>query len=558
MTVSKSLRALALAAVLPLAVGGCAGAQLKGAASSQFEDAQFQADELMRAREARRAAVAGPIITDAPYVDVTPIQKVAREPLSFSRVVTFSSAGEMPLHVFAKRIEGMTGLKVRYQHELLRGSVAPAGGGSTSPLVVSGITLPSVDSTIMGPSSLGPSGSPGIRINYSGTVRGLLEQVAEQTGAHWTWDATRQVVDFYKYETEAFRVAAVQGSGRSSFELGGAQSSSSEGGQSSLKLADTEASHETPASVWTEISDTVQKLISAEGTYQVNQIAGAVVVRDRPDRMQLVRDYFSLLNETLSRQVDIEVTIYRVNVNDRDFKGVSWDALFQTLINTSNYNIAWNSIRPNVVAENASSAVIRIPELTADGSPNRYANSQLFLDALSTIGRTAVVQSTSVLTSNNRAAPAKFVRRSTYLAETVPTYASGGGTSVGTGAGLTPGSVETGLNLYLLPHVQDDGKRMLLRAMVSISTLDSMEEGSSGEQTIQLPQVSSREFAQEAWLTSGETLVLTGYNQTDSGNTTRSPFGRFWGLGGERTISHGQELMVIAITPVVSASRSQI
>lgn len=548
--------ALALLVILPLTIGGCASAQIKGDASNQFDDAQTRADELMRAREARRIPVAGPIVTDAPYVDVTPIQKVQREPLGFSRVVTFNSSGEMPLHVFAQRIEGITGLKVRYQHELVRSAAGGTGVAAASPLVISGITLPAVDSTIMGPPSV--AATPGIRINYTGSVRGLFEQVAEQTGAHWKWDASRQVVDFFKYETETFRIAAVQGQGRTSFELGGAQSSTAEGGQSSLKLADTEASHETPASVWTEIGETMQKLVSSEGTYQVNQTAGAVIVRDQPDRMQLVRDYFDTLNKMLSRQVDIEVTIYRVNVNDRDFKGVSWDFLFQTLINTSNYNIAWNSIRPNVVSENASSAVIRIPELTADGSPNRYGNSQLFLDALSTIGRTAVVQSTSVLTSNNRAAPAKFVQRNTYLAETVPTYASGGGTSVGTGAGLTPGSVETGLNLYLLPHVQDDGKRMLLRAMVSISTLDSMEEASSGEQTIQLPQVSSREFAQEAWLTSGETLVLTGYNQTDSGNTTRSPFGRFWGLGGERTVSHGQELMVIAITPVVSASRSQI
>jgi len=52
--------------------------------------------------------------------------------------------------------------------------------------------------------------------------------------------------------------------------------------------------------------------------------------------------------------------------------------------------------------------------------------------------------------------------------------------------------------------------------------------------------------------------VLTGFNQTEAGNTSRSPFGRWWGLGGERTVSHGRELLVVALTPVVTAARSRI
>jgi len=549
--------AVALIAV-PVLVAGCGTTQIRANANNQFEEANRTAEELFDARRANRTPVAGPIVTDAPYVDVTPIRRVEREPIAFSRIVTFNTSGRMPIHTFASRIEAVSGVQVRYQDEIARGGAAggPGPASQSGPLVVNGVAMPQLESVSR--VSVAEVPTPGINLNYTGTLRGLFEQVAEQTGAHWKWDATRQVVDFFRFETESFRVAAVQGESSSSFELGGAQNQSTDGGSNPLKLADTEASHETAASLWTEIAQTVEKLTSSEGTFQVSQTGGVVLVRDRPDRMQLVREYFDGLNETLSRQVDIEVTIYRVNVNDRDFKGVTWDLLFQTLIDSSNYNIAWQGVRPDVISENASSAVIRVPEFDSDGVPHRYGNSQLFLDALTTLGRTSVVQSTSVLTSNNRAAPAKFVRRNTYLAETVPTYAAGGGTAIGTGAGLTPGSVETGLNMYLLPHVQDDGKRMLLRAMVSISTLDGMETGSSGEQSIQLPQVSSREFAQEAWLNSGETLVLTGYNQVDSGNTSRSPFGRFWGLGGERSLTHGQELLVIAITPVVSASRSRI
>lgn len=554
-------RATALIVAMTVSLSACAaGGSIKGRASQDYDQARSAAEELMRARADRRMQVSGPIITDTPYVDVTPIAKTEREPLALSRVVTFNSAGLMPLHSFAKRIESTASVRVTYQEELVAGRSSPNGSAPAAPssLVVNGITMPQVDATIRLPMSAGAdTASPGVRLSYTGPVRGLFDQVAEQTGSHWKWDPAQQAVNFYRYETEMFRVTAVQGEGSSSFELGGAQTTSA-AGENTLKLADSQAGHKTGTSVWAEIDAVLTKLVSGEGVYQVTQTGGMVIVRDRPDRMHLVREYFNTLNNTLSRQVDIEVSIYSVNVNDRDFKGVSWDALFQTLINTSNYGIAWQNARPDVVSENASSAVIRIPELDANGVPHRWGGSELLLDALSTLGKTSMVRTASVVTSNNRAAPAKFVSRSTYLAETVPTYASGGGTAVGTGAGLTPGAVETGLNLYFLPHVQDDGKRMLLRTMISISNLDALDAYSSGDQSIQLPQVSSQEFAPEAWLNSGETLVLTSFNESGSGQTTRSPFGRFWALGGDRTVTHGQELMVIAITPVVSAARSKI
>ncbi len=554
------MRAGVFLLTMPLALAACAsgGSSIKSRATADVDETRAAAEMLMKARADSRMTVAGPIITDTPYVDVTPIAKADREPLAFSRVVTFNSSGLMSMHTFVQRVQSVAGVRVTYQDEVVRGSV-PAGGDSlgavmTAPLVVNGITMPQLETTVPSPSA--PAAGPGVRLNYSGAARGLFDEVAEQTGAHWKWNPARQTVEFYRYETESFRVTAVQGETETSFELGGAQSSA--GGDSTLRLADTEAAHKTNASVWKEVESVLAKLVSSEGVYQVTQSAGMVIVRDRPDRMHLVRDYFDRLNTTLARQVDIEVTIYTVQVNDRDFKGVSWDALFQALIESSDYFASWRTARPDVVSENASSAVIRIPLSDENGVAHRYANSALMLDALSTLGKASLTRTASVLTANNRAAPAKFVNRSTYLAETVPTYASGGGTSVGTGAGLTPGSVETGLNMYFLPHVQDDGKRVLLRTMVSISSLDSMDTYSSGDQSIQLPQVSSREFAPEAWLNSGETLVLTSFNETGSGHQTRSPFGRMWGLGGDRTVTHGQELMVIAITPVVTASRSKI
>lgn len=550
----KSMKSLLGAAVLSLSVtilAACTTAEIRGTADDRFDNTFGTAQDMLAARHAARIPVVGPIVSDMPYVDVTPITRVQREPMAFARVVNFNADG-LSLHALSQRIEGMTGVKVRYQQELITGQpgLTPA---RIAPPMINGITLPGMPA---GPQLIPAAGPGELNLSYSGSLKGLFEEISEQTGAHWRWDATRQVVDFFAFETETFRVATVPGTGETSFELGGQATSS--GGQNTLELAKTGATHSTPTSVWSDIGDTVGKLVGAEGAYQINETAGLVVVRDRPDRMETIRSYFDTINATLSRQVDIEVTLYRVSVRDRDFKGVSWDLLFQQLIETSGYNLAWSSVRPDVVSEGASSAVIRVPETDVNGIPHRYANSQLFLDALTTIGRTSIERSTSVITTNNRAAPAKFVRRVSYLAETVPTFATGGGEAISTGAGLKADFVETGLNLYLLPHVQDDGKRLQLKAMVSNSNLDALNRESSGNQSIQLPDVSEDSFAAEMWLNSGETMVLTSNTQSGSGNTSKSPFGRWWAIGGERSINHDQELLVITMTPVVSASRSRI
>lgn len=237
--------------------------------------------------------------------------------------------------------------------------------------------------------------------------------------------------------------------------------------------------------------------------YSVSQATGTILVRDRPARMDMIRKYIEDTNTAMSRQVDVGVTIYRVMVNDKDVRGMNWNVMFQTLLASSGYNLSITTPRPNVIGDGLSSAIIKVPERDENGAPYRYGGSQMFVDALSTLGRTSVVQNTSVLTSNNQPAPIKVVRRLSYLAETTPTYISGGTSAVTTGAALTPGTVETGLNIYVLPHVQDDGKRMLLKLMVSMSTLEKMDSYSSGEASIQLPQVASREFNQQAWINSG-------------------------------------------------------
>lgn len=567
---TKIILKASLCAAIAIAIVGCTTMQeIKRDADQTQTSAKTEAESLLNGRASKVGQpVHGPVVTDIPFVNVTPVAATARYPLAFNRVVEFNEPSGIPVSLIASRLQALTGLAFSFQTELniSGGATAPASVEPENHIDSNGqpwAGLPNLSGGLPALPALssGVSSSNQITLNYVGPAKGAFDAIANQIDAAWEYDESKQRVNFYKFKTETFRIAAVQGESASKAELGANESKSSQGGSESLDTAKASASHETKAadSIWAGVENTISKLMSKEGVYSVSQATGTIMVRDRPARMEMIRKYIDDTNAAMGRQVDVGVSIYRVMVNDKDVRGMNWSVMFQTLLASSGYNLNITTPRPSVIGDGLSSAIIKVPERDENGVPYRYGGSQMFIDALSTLGRTSVVQNTSVVTMNNQPAPIKVVRRTSYLAEVTPTYIGGSNSAITTGAALTPGWVETGLNVYVLPHVQDDGKRMLLKLMVSMSTLEQMAVYSSGQASIQLPQVASREFNQQAWINSGETLVLAGFEQTDAGLDTASPLDKsMWLFGGNRTAQKSREMVVVAIRPIVTAARSRI
>uniref|UniRef100_UPI0023F20B23 hypothetical protein n=1 Tax=Metallibacterium scheffleri TaxID=993689 RepID=UPI0023F20B23 len=171
------------------------------------------------------------------------------------------------------------------------------------------------------------------------------------------------------------------------------------------------------------------------------------------------------------------------------------------------------------------------------------------------------VSDASVDTVNNMPAPFKTYLLTSYLASTTPSLYTGAGSAgvTGASAGLTPGSVETGITLQVLPSVQPDGQRVLTQISLSISTLNGIQTVSSAGQSIQVPQVSGREWMQRVMLRSGQSFVMAGLESSQNGNTINTPFGKgTWIFGGNRALTHSQEAVILVITPVAVARGSTL
>src|SRR5690606_28678427 len=138
----------------------------------------------------------------------------------------------------------------------------------------------------------------------------------------------------------------------------------------------------------------------------------------------------------------------------------------------------------------------------------------------------------SITTLNLKPAPILIGRQTTYLAEVSTTALAGNGTGSSSTQSLTPGTITTGFNMTLLPYLMD-GPEMLLQYSVNLSALNAMNTASSGGNMIQMPDLDNRIFSQSVRLRSGETLVLSGFDQTINNAKKRGTGDpNFWLLGG--------------------------
>lgn len=554
------VRNVILAGVLVGVLSGCTSmVETRRDARFTTDSAHAAAEAMLRDRY-RAQPVTGPIVTDVPYVDVRPLERSTRYPASFSRNVTINELAGISMLELASRVQQLFGVRMVYEAEL--GGAAPA---MRVPAPVSG-GLPPLEGAIdavlgAAPAASMPANVPsaGVPMSFNGGAVELFNTVGSAIGSHWEYNEGTRVVHFYRFKTETFRLPAVQGTAQRGTSMGGQTQGGGGSGGQPISQAEASGSHETNAQVWDEMATTLEQLISEEGRYAISQTAGTVTVRDRPDRLETIRSYIQETADAMARQVDIDVTVYRVVINDTDSRAVNWNLAFRNMLGQYLINADTTAGRPDVISGGLSSLVINVPEENAAGQLNRWGNSSAILDTLSSMGRASVVTSTSIQTANNQPAPMKIVRRHAYL-ESVAQNMTGTGTDLtSTGPTLTPGVVETGLNIFALPHVMDDGKRMLLKMMVSLSSLESMDSYGNEQAMIQLPQIASREFERQVWLNSGETLVLAGFEQTDSAEDSSSPIDRrWWGLGGNSRAHKGREFVVIAIHPTVTAVRSRI
>ncbi|MBG6717612.1 PilN family type IVB pilus formation outer membrane protein [Ectopseudomonas hydrolytica] len=549
-----------IASVLLVAAGGCSITNVNDT-MRRAEVASESAEGLAASMRSRQDTPARPTVrySETPWVSTRPINlKIDGVPDALNCDITYSPTVDVDIFQVGQEITKWCGIPVRVTPDVtLSGSSGPSI--SLPALSVDqqgGMGLPPLPALPQGGSTQGAS-SGGRNLVISGLkwkggpAKGLLDMATVRLGLSWKYSAAENLVTIFYVDTKTFRLyaipsvtdmtsvvssgttsaAGVSSSGTSSSGSGGGISGNSGSSQSTGVTINTD--------ITKDIGNSVQSMLTpGVGRMSMSSSTGTMTVTDTPEVLARVGDFLNGENSNITKQVLLNVKVLSVTLTDKDDLGIDWNLVY-TAVN-GKWGVGWKNVTQ------ADAAAVQGSVSILDTS-SQWAGSNLLVKALAQQGRVSTITSPSVTTLNLQPVPVQVARQTSYLASIQTTTTA----DVGSTTSLTPGTVTSGFNMNLLPYVMP-GKELLLRYSINLSALKQIRQVSSGDNTIEIPEVDNRIFSQMVKLRSGETLVLSGFEQSvDNGSKAGVGSASNWLMGGSLKRDNTKDVIVVLITPIV-------
>jgi type IVB pilus formation R64 PilN family outer membrane protein len=473
--------------------------------------------------------------------DVVKLGQPALPKIFYENAVFDKTVASLP--ELAERIGVRTGLPVKVTPDAL-GVAATMYGAALPP--GHAVPLPPGGAGGVPPAPSGARGA-GVRIYYAnGNLRGLLDTAAARFGVSWKY--ADGAIQFFHTDSRTFQINTLPGdstfnasvtsgatSNPGSSAGGGAAGAGGGAGTTNGVTANNSQNTAVASklSVYGSIESVIKAMLSSYGKVVISPATGSITVVDTPDSLDRVAAYIDNENKTHERQVVINVTVLSVSLNDSDDYGINWNLVYTTL--RQKYGLT-SAVPATLDATRFSAGIV---------GDSRFAGSTAIIDALSKQGKVRRQTTASVITLNNQVVPLQVAKQTSYLQQSQTTVVP----QVGTTTTLIPGTVTSGFNMSILPHVLANGT-VLLQFSTDISALNAIREVQSGTSKIETPEIDTRNFLQRVAMKSNETLIISGFEQTDD-NLDRQGVGsaRNAALGGNMKAASAKESIVILITP---------
>lgn len=491
-------------------------------------------------------------------ISVTPVNPSVALPDTFRKPANMDVQTPIALTEIGSRITKITGYPVVVDQDVVgsKSATRSAPVAAAPPLALPGAgPLPDASTP---PGALPPLPTP-IELSsaptdtvlsevvYRGDLAGLLNEVTGRLNLSWRWTGSR--IEIFRYSTQTFRLDAMAGKASSSSKLnttsstssGGSGGGSGGGGDSGNEgSSGSDISISNDMEIWKDVEDNLKQVLSSGGKLSVNTSAGLITVIDTPAVQRQVEALVTEYNRIYSKQVMLNVEVYSVERQKGDNYSLNWDALWSRA--SSSLGFTFNSAQGGIGG----------PAFTIDVKDGNFAGSSVVGQALSTMGNTSLLTSSTAITLNGQTVPLNVSREVAYVQSTSSSI-SGSDSSLASTT-ITPGVATEGLSMNFTPKILDNNQ-VLVRYSIDLSVIEEIVDFSSpnGESAVQLPRRSVRNFLQNVSIPSGQSLVLTGFQQTQANRDGQGPFSSSaWWAGGNKKANSTSRTIVIVLTPYVS------
>lgn len=554
-----------IASLLAIAtLAGCtAPTQQVKSIEKEVSTAKVQAEQMLT-RRVEPVETSPVSYSDQSWIPLRKVERLARDEASAKADTIQIEINQRfaSLNEVAGVISSLTGLPVYLGSDIPTTTAATAGAAAVGAPMPAGMPFPmnAPGGVMPTPMPAGIGGMPAVgqtgpitanspfTANYSGSLSGLMNLVSAYYGVNWKGEA--QGLRFFVMDSKTYRIAALPGDTRLNSSVDSSSNASAGGTGSGASSGATQTGTSTNStgvgfsglSVWSALESGIKQMLSTGGRVIASPATGTITVTDTPSVLSRVTEYINGQNSALNRQVSVNVRVLSVELTDGDNYGINWDAVYSNLASASNpFSVALKTAFP--VASGAGNIIISAPATSA----SRWAGSSAMISALSTQGRVSELTSSTLVTLNNQPAPVNVGRRVSYLASSSTTQTA----NVGATTALTPGTVQTGFSMTLVPHIID-GKEMLLQYSLDLSSLLRLSTITSGTSSIQAPDISTSNFIQRVRIQSGETLVVAGFDQDNLSAVSNGIGSAENAALGSRNGTRKRTMLVVLIQPNIA------
>lgn len=469
---------ISLLVALTIALSGCAGG------ISRTEGQFNRTNDTVNAGLARfdqRAGVraGGAQFSDGIYVGATPERRNAAvllpSRLQAADAVRLQSRDPMGLTDIAQRLSEITGVP----HLVALGPTGQVSEVALETLKTAEEADQSeaIEALARSLSGAKTGGDVTMRPNLKGPLSGILDEVGSTFDVEWSFSDGRVI--FRDFITRQYQISALPSATQSSSSVG------SDAIQSSSSLA---------TDVWSEIRTALDGIVGDGANVSIGAATGMVTITARVSDQNRVQEYIQKLNMAVGQQITFDVNILTVALSDENAVGIDLQRAFQA--------VNAQALGAENIITRAGAGVVNIGLIDGDVDISAVAK------ALATQGKVSVTTRAGATTSNNRVAPIEVVDQRAYLREVALTTDSNGQSRTS----RTADTVTTGFQMQLFPRILNT-RDIMVQYSVRLSELNDIKVFGDGNEAIQLPEVSTTSFEQQAVLENGQTLILAGFER---------------------------------------------
>lgn len=487
------------------------------------------------------------------WVNPTPLPRYdiesakARVPGFFQDKVSLTMPGKVSLVEVLSELQRAKKIKFTinqdvYNSAIGTGSLVSSTGGAAAG--AAGAPAPQ-GASIM---SLGTNGAVPVYVNdfvFRGTLEEALDLMSAKANVAWKWNGSS--IEVYRFETKNYTLSALAGktSTSANVSMAGSGTTSSTTAGSANTTNTNGVVRTSELTTWDDVRAYLMTLTSKDGKIAVMESSGIITVKDTPMVQATIEKAMKELNDNLGKQIYMDVKIYSVAMNDGDSYGLQWNLAWAQAASRYGITLGGSGTGPN------ASNPVSIGTTVSSGP---FAGSSATLKALSSIGKTSIVNEFTVSTLNGQTTPIGNTTRQDYVKQ-IKVTTTGSGTEATTNVEVTPDSVYDGLNMSVTPKLQKDLDKILLEYALTINTIDDLSQTftDANGNKVTLPKTSIKNILQRSALRSGQTLVLSGFRQNSS-KIQNDGLGsaNFQLAGGSRNAANTSQYLVITVTPYVA------